>query len=119
MNKKLIGIVLAFAFPLAAAANPGESKCDREQYRAKKIERLDKELSLTDDQKSKIDALFKQNGEKFKAIREETQSQLKTILTPEQHSKLQELKQRRQEQWREKHQKKMQEKKTEQSGAAQ
>ncbi|QOJ09237.1 hypothetical protein [Nitrosomonas sp. H1_AOB3] len=119
MNKKLIGIVLALAFPLAVTANPGEHKHDHEQYRAKKIERLDKELSLTDDQKSRIDTLFKQNGEKFKTIREETQSQLKTILTPEQYSKLQELKQRRQEQWRERHQQKMQEKKPEQSGTTQ
>lgn len=119
MNKKLIGIVLALAFPLTVTANPGEHQCDHEQYRAKKIERLDKELSLTDDQKSKIDTLFKQNGEKFKALREETQSQLKTILTPEQYSKLEELKQRRHEQWREKHQKRSQEKKSEQSGTAQ
>lgn len=119
MNKKLIGIVLALAFPLAVTANPGEHKHDHEQHRAKKIERLDKELSLTDDQKSKVDTLFKQNGEKFKAIHEETQSQLKTILTPEQYSKLQEMKQRQQEQWHGKHQKRLQEKKQEQSDTTQ
>lgn len=110
MNRKLIGIVLVLAFPLTVAANPGEHKYDHEQYQARKIERLSKELSLTDDQKSKLETLFKQEGEKFRTIYEETQSQLKTILTPEQYSKLQELKQRRQEQWREKHQQKMQEK---------
>lgn len=115
MNTKLSILVLALAFPLAATADTGEHKCDMEQYRAKKIERMDKELSLTDDQKSKLDTLFKQSGEKFRAIHEETQSQLKTILTPEQYSKLQEQKQKRHEQWHEKRQEKMQKK----SGAAQ
>ncbi len=109
MNAKLIGIAFALVFPLTVAANPGGHKGDYEQYRAKKIERLDKELSLTGDQKSQLETLFKQKGEKMKAIHEETQSQLQTILTPEQYSKLQELKQRRHEKWREKHQQRKQE----------
>lgn len=119
MNKKTYRYRSRSGISFGGYCNPGEHKHDHEQYRAKKIERLDKELSLTDDQKSRIDTLFKQNGEKFKAIREETQSQLKTILTPEQYSKLQELKQCRQEQWHKKHQEKLQERKQEQSGTTQ
>lgn len=109
MNTNLIAIIFALALPLTAVANPGECKGDHDHYQAKRMEQLDKTLSLTDDQKSKLEALFKQNGEKFRALREETKSQLKTILTPEQYAKLQEMKQRRHEQWREKHQKKQHE----------
>lgn len=103
MNKIFIGITFALMFPLTASADSGACTGDHEQYRARKIEQLDKELSLTNDQKSKLDGLFQLNEDKFKAIRVETEFQLKTILTPEQYSKLQKQKQRRQEQWREKH----------------
>ena len=109
MNTKIISMVIALAFPLTVAAYPG-GKGDHEQYRAKKIERLDKELKLSDDQKAKIDVLYKEQGEKHRVIHEETKSQLKTILTHEQNTKLEEMKQRRHEKWREKHQEREQEK---------
>ncbi|SFU40645.1 hypothetical protein SAMN05216339_10251 [Nitrosomonas eutropha] len=94
MNANLIAIIFALTLPLTAVANPGECKGDHDHYQAKRIGRMDKVLSLTDDQKSKLETLFKQNGEKFKALHEETRSQLKAILTPEQYTKLQEMKQR-------------------------
>lgn len=109
MNTKMLGIVFALVLPLSAVAYASE-KGDHQQYRAKKMERLEKELSLTEDQKTQMEALFKQQKQKFKAIREETQSELQTILTPEQFSKLEEMKQRRYEKWREKHQARKQEK---------
>lgn len=119
MNTNLVAIVLALTLPLTATANPGEYKGDHDHYQAKKIERLDKELSLTSDQKSRIETLFKQNGEKFKALREETQSQMQTILTPEQYTKLQEMKQRRHERWRAKKQNKQHEHHQEKSDTTQ
>jgi len=109
MNIKFISMVIALALPLSAVAYPG-GKGDHEQYRAKKIERLNSELGLSEDQKVKIDALFKEQGEKHRALHQETQSQLQTILTPEQNTKLEEMKQRRQEKWREKYQQRKQEK---------
>lgn len=45
MNTKLIGIVITLIFPLTVVAYPS-GKGDHEQYRAKKIERLTKELGL-------------------------------------------------------------------------
>lgn len=119
MNTNLIAIIVALTLPLTAVADTGECKGDLDHYRAKRIERLDKTLSLTDDQKSKLEILFKQKGEKFKALREETQSQLKAILTPEQYTKLQEMKQRRHEQWQEKYQKKQHEHEQEKSDTTQ
>jgi len=116
MNTQFASILFALIFPLTAVASPGGyDKGDSEQYRAKKIERLNQELSLTDEQKTQLEALFKEKGEKMKAVREETRSQLQTILTADQYSKLQELKKRRYEKWREKHQ----EKKLEKSQSAQ
>lgn len=109
MNVKLISMLIALALPLSVVAYPG-GKGDHEQYRAKKIERLNKELGLSEDQKVKIEALFKEQGEKHRALHKETQSQLQTILTPEQNTKLEEMKQRRHEKWREKHQQRKQEK---------
>ncbi|MDC8445637.1 MAG: hypothetical protein LV471_06865 [Nitrosomonas sp.] len=107
MNVKLISMVIALALPLSVMAYPG-GKGDHEQYRAKKIERLDKELGLSEDQKAKVEALFKEHGDKHKALHQETQSQLQSILTPEQNAKLEEMKQRRHEKWREKHQQRKQ-----------
>ena len=109
MNVKLIFMVVALALPLSVTAYSG-GKGNYEHYRAKKIERLDKELGLSPDQKTKLEALFKEQGEKHKAIYKETRSQLQSILTPEQNTKLEEMKQRRHEKWREKHQERKQEK---------
>lgn len=103
MNAKLFAIVFALALPFTAAAYAGGEKGDYQHYRAKKMERLEKELSLTADQKSQMEALFKEQKAKFKAVREETHSQMQTILTPEQYTKLEEMKQRRYEKWREQH----------------
>jgi Spy/CpxP family protein refolding chaperone len=110
MNVKLISMVIALALPLSVMAYPGGGKGDYEQYRAKKIERLNNELGLSEDQKAKVEALFKEQGEKHRALHTDTQSQLQTILTPEQNTRLEEMKQRRQEKWREKHQQRKQEK---------
>ncbi len=107
MNIKLISMIIALALPLSVMAHPG-GKGDHEQYRAKKMERLSTELGLSEDQKVKVETLFKEQGEKYRAIRQETQSQLQTILTPEQSTKLEEMKQRRHEKWREKHQQRKQ-----------
>lgn len=110
MNAKLIGIVFALALPFAATAGSGEHKSHYEQYQIREMERLNKELSLTDDQKSKLETLFKQEREKLKTVREEARSQMQTILTSEQYSKLQDLKQERREKWQQKHQEREQEK---------
>lgn len=108
MHAKLYGMVIILAFPLTVVAHPGQEG-NHEQYRAKKIERLNRELRLSEDQKAKIEALFKEEGDKHKAVREETQSRLKKILTPEQNTKLQEMKTYHHEKRCEKHQERKQE----------
>jgi Spy/CpxP family protein refolding chaperone len=101
MKTKQIAILMALIFPMAVAAYPG-GKGDGEGRQEKRMERLSKELSLTEEQKTKVGVVFKEQGEKYKAIHDETRTQLKTILTPEQFTKLEEMKQRRHDKWREK-----------------
>jgi len=72
-----------------------------------RVERMSSELKLTDDQKTKLSALFEseakkmrelrndttltkeERGEKFRAMRTENEAKLKQILTPEQLEKWQ------------------------------
>jgi Spy/CpxP family protein refolding chaperone len=90
MNKKLISIVLALSIPLTAIAGQGPQS-DFERPHGQKIERLTRELGLGADQKTKVESLFKEQKEKYKALHEETRGQLQKILTPEQMTKLDEI----------------------------
>ena len=103
MNKTILTLAFALSLPLTAIAQPGGPSGDKptEWRHGQRIERMTKELNLTPDQKTKVEALFKEQHEKFKAIHEETQTKLKTILTPDQMTKMEELKKQRREKWRE------------------
>jgi protein CpxP len=104
MNKKIILIAMALALPLTAAALPGtDTEGGEGEYRhGKKMERMTKELNLNEEQKTKMDALFKEQHEKYKTIHEETRTRLKEILTPEQMTKMDEMKKRHHEKWKSK-----------------
>lgn len=101
MNKTILALALALALPLTAAAFPGDEP-GPDGHHGRRIERLTKELNLTAEQKTKVEALFKEQHEKFKAIRDETKTRLGTILSPEQMAKMEEMKKQRQEKWRHK-----------------
>ncbi|MGR9037438.1 MAG: Spy/CpxP family protein refolding chaperone [Gammaproteobacteria bacterium] len=87
MNKTILTLALAFTLPLTvtAVAQPRGPAGDQpsEWHRGQRIEHLTQELDLTPEQKTKVEALFKEQHEKFQAVREETQTKLKVILTPE------------------------------------
>jgi protein CpxP len=104
MNKKIITIAIALALPFAASAVTGTDKEGFEGgYRhGEKMERMAKELNLNEEQKTRMDALFKEQHEKYKKIHEETRARLKEILTPEQMQKMDEIKKRHHEQWKRK-----------------
>jgi periplasmic protein CpxP/Spy len=101
MNKKIITLALALALPLTAAAFPGENG-DFEGQHANKVERLSTELNLTPEQKTKVDAIFRDQREKFKIIHEETRKRLQEVLSQEQMTKMDEMKKQRQEKWKQK-----------------
>ncbi|WP_020565479.1 hypothetical protein [Methylosarcina fibrata] len=100
MNKIVSVLAIVFLLPLTAAANPGAGGGPGpDDYHGRKVERLAKDLNLTAEQKTQVEALFKEQHEKFKALHEETNSKLKTILTPEQMTKMEEMQKQHQEKW--------------------
>ena len=101
MNKKIITLALALALPLTVAAYPGD-KGDFEGHHANRVEHLAKNLDLTPEQKTKVEAIFKEQEEKFKLIHEETHKRLQEVLTKEQITKMDDLKKQRHEKWKNK-----------------
>lgn len=100
------GALIAFSPVLRAEDTKPEARTPGQGPRAGMIkERLAKmaeELKLTDDQKTKVEAVLKEQAEKMrglkdatpeerreqgKAMREETAKKMKDILTPEQYEK--------------------------------
>jgi Spy/CpxP family protein refolding chaperone len=97
MKKIVVCLLLAFSIPLAVVANPvpGDSGPGGEggfrKHHAHKMEMMAKELGLTAEQKSKVGAIFEEQKAKFQAIHEETKTRLKTVLTPEQAKKFEDM----------------------------
>jgi len=102
MNKTLLTLAIALTFPLTAAAFPGGYGPDSEAHQGHRIERLTQELKLSDAQKSQVEAIFKEQHEKAKALHEETHAKLSKVLSPEQLTKLEDLKKQRREHWKHK-----------------
>lgn len=105
--KKTLSLGLAALWLAAAAATYSESPlfahgknkaewkqshADRAEHR---LERLKKELGLSDEQVSKIRALFSDQKAKMSAIREETHKKMAAVLTSEQKTKFEDLKKER------------------------
>jgi len=97
MNKKLIVLTLALALPLTVSAMPGEGAGGGGGKHGNRLERMAKKLDLTDDQKAKLEVIFKEQHAKHKALKEETRERMSHILSAEQMEKMQEMKKRRQE----------------------
>ncbi|MBE0436783.1 MAG: Spy/CpxP family protein refolding chaperone [Methylomicrobium sp.] len=114
MNKKIIAIAMALALPLTAAAfPPGSGKGDMEGRHGQRIERLAKDLDLTEEQRTQLESIFKEQHEKYRAIHEETRGRMQEVLNEEQMQKMEALKQQRHEKWQEKRQEKRQERRQE------
>jgi protein CpxP len=101
MNKKLMILAIALALPLTAIAYPGGDNCPGTDHEHR-VERLAKDLNLNDAQKTKVEALFKEQHEKFKVIHDETHTKMQEILTPEQRVKLEEIKKQHEGNWKNK-----------------
>lgn len=101
MKKRLPIFALILSIPLIAAAFPEGKPGEGRWHRGMKIERLAEELKLTDDQKTRLEATFKEQRAKHKALREEGHARMKEVLTEEQMAKMEELRQHRHERWKE------------------
>ena len=102
MKKLLTVVALGLAIPLVATAVPPGPEGQVGWRHSQKIERLTKELNLTDEQKSQLDTIFKEQRAKHKALREEGRTRMKEVLTDEQMQKMDEMRKRRHERWKEK-----------------
>ena len=82
MKYKKLVLIASLMLPLTVFAVPGDVGYNGPQ--GHNMEHLTKELSLTPDQKSKLEAIFKEQFEKFRAIHEETHSRIKEVLSADQ-----------------------------------
>ena len=115
MMKKLIMMALMAAMTTAMSAQTDfqgprmmhqqRKQMTKEEMVAKRVERMDKELKLTDKQKKEITAILNEDfkdmpsAEQLKAKREErreaTNKKIADVLTPEQQEKFKNMKQHR------------------------
>jgi Spy/CpxP family protein refolding chaperone len=99
MKKTCVVLGLALLPALTWAQGfPGGGEADpaRQQQH---IQHLASELNLNAEQTQRVQQLFQQQGEKFKAIHQETEAGLQQILTPAQFSQWQAQQQQRREHW--------------------
>ncbi len=96
MKHKMIAlVVLAVCLPLSVFAQQGQPKGSDDNQG---INRMAKDLGLSDDQKTRVqtifseekqtvEAIFKEQGDKLKTVQQQTHDSLQQVLTPEQLSK--------------------------------
>ena len=101
MKKRLAVFVIALSIPLIALAVPGEKGEGGGWRHGPNMERLTKELNLSDEQKTRLEAIFKEQRAKHKALREEGHALMKEVLNEDQMNKLDEMHKRRHERWKE------------------
>lgn len=65
------------------------------------VERMTKELDLSADQQNKLTAIFNEEGEKVRAIHEQTRTRVDQVLTPEQQAKAKQMREERIKKWKE------------------
>jgi protein CpxP len=94
MKKTLLAIALSFAIPAAIAVGLG-SQAEASPYRGPFVDRLAQKLDLTDQQKTQLKAIFAEQREKRRALREEKRARMQEVLTPEQLTEWDEMRQRR------------------------
>ena len=84
-----LAMILSAGLETAAFANHDH---DKGPMGEKKLERLKEKLGLSDEQSSQIESIVNAAGEKHKAIQEDAQKQIDSILNDEQKKKYSALK---------------------------
>lgn len=96
MNKKMIIMAMALVLPLTVSAAPGEAAGPGGKH-ANRLEKLTKKLDLTDDQKAKLEVIFKEQHAKHQALKKETRERMSQVLTAGQMEKMKEMKKQHQD----------------------
>ncbi len=98
MNRTLIAVALSLAIPAAVAAgmgNPGHGG----PHRGPNLERMTETLGLSEEQQAQMEIVIQTQQEKRQALREETRTSIRAILTPEQEATMDEMRQARRARW--------------------
>ncbi len=98
MKKLIMAMLIAtFAVQTMSAQGPRRQRMTPEQRTEWNIQRLDKKLSLTDEQKTKIRDIYtefnkqKPTREQFRESMEKLRTDIKAVLTPDQQKQYDEM----------------------------
>ena len=94
-------IALALILPLSAFAGDKGDQGPKGPM-GKRMDHMAQELELTDTQREQINTIFRTHHEKMMALREETEKEVNKVLTPEQQAKMDQMKEKRKKEWKEK-----------------
>ncbi|MBM7332324.1 Spy/CpxP family protein refolding chaperone [Alloalcanivorax marinus] len=94
---------VALAGPVMAGPKPGPNP-DR-PHAERMVEHMARELDLNADQQARIKTIMEEQGQKMRALHDETQSRIEAVLTPEQREKAEEMREKRREKWEERKEK--------------
>ncbi|NKC17043.1 MAG: hypothetical protein GKR94_34060 [Gammaproteobacteria bacterium] len=76
----LLGILCATAFVGNASAGPERAEGRAARY----VERMAERLDLSNEQRAQLDTIVREQGDKRRALREESQARIEGILTAQQ-----------------------------------
>lgn len=86
----------------AGAATPASGSHHHQPNADRIVQHMNKDLDLTAEQQSKLKAVFKEQGKKMRALRQETEAEINQVLTPEQQAKAKQLREERIKKFKEK-----------------
>jgi len=90
MHKKTLVLAAALLLPLSSAyADPIDG--GHQGPHGHNLEHLTKALELSPDQKAKLETIFKEEHEKFRAIHEESHNRIKEVLNGDQIAKWEQI----------------------------
>lgn len=100
MKRMLLPLLLVM--PLASFAGHGQDHdAMHEPPMGRHMHKVMKKLELTDKQQAEMKEIFEAHREQMRTLREQTEKKVDAILTPEQRTTMQEMRQKRAEKWRE------------------
>lgn len=109
--KKIVALSVLAVFFIAPMTFAQKGKVKSEEKKEQRLDRMDEELDLSDDQRKKMEAIhakykhqedankaaMEKLREERKKIKEAKKSEMKTVLTPEQAKKMEDMHQERKE----------------------
>lgn len=102
MKTTLFGLFLAGLLATGISISSAYANEGHHGHHERMMEHMNKELNLTDEQRARVEAVFKEQHAKYQALHEETKTKLDAILNDEQKAKMEEMKAERKARWEKK-----------------